>query len=132
MSPGVRTLMSKTAIDTGVAGGLVVALFLVIGVDKLLREPPKADPPVIEKVEPAIKRFKALRLAVSQTKKDVWDDMSKLLDHLGEGYRHQIVPIKELYDPRTYDDFDVLFLTCSREGNEQAVADNVREFVVKG
>src|SRR4029077_15019091 len=123
--------MSKTALDGLVAGGLALALLLVIGLDKLLTAPTAAVSSVVVP-EPAPPRVKQLRLAVSQTKKDVWDDMAKLLDGLGAGYKYQLVPIRDLYDPRTFDDFDVLFLTCSSEGNDQPVADNIRQFVARG
>ena len=127
--------MSKTALDSLVAGGLVLALLLVIGLDKLLTAPNAAVSSVVVP-EPVPPRVKQLRLAVSQTKKDVWDDMAKLLDGLGAGYKYQLVPICcDLYDPKTFDDFDdkILFLTCRlSEGNDQPVADNVRQFVARG
>jgi len=124
--------MSKFAIDSLVAGGLAVALLLVIGVDKLLTKPTATAPGRVAIVEPSPVRAKQLRLAVSQTEKDKWDDMGQLLDHLGAGYVYQRVPMRDLYDPKKYDDFDVLFLTCSSEGNDPAVASNVRQFVAKG
>jgi hypothetical protein len=124
--------MSKTALDTLVAGGLASALLLVVGLDKLLTQPQSAVPVVAVVPSPAPPRMKHLRLAVSQTKKDVWDDMAKLLDGLGAGYKYHLVPMRDLYDPKTFDDFDVLFLTCSSEGNDQPVVDNLRRFVAKG
>jgi hypothetical protein len=114
--------MSKALLDSLVAVGLGLALLLVTGVDKLLTHPT------------AVARAnKPLRLAVSVTRKDVWDDMGKLLDTLGAGYKHQNVPMSDLYERKTYDKFDVLFLTCSSQGNDDpAVANNVRDFVARG
>jgi hypothetical protein len=124
--------MSKTAVDSLVAGSLAIAVLLVIGLDKLMTQPTATVATVTVVPQPAPPRAKQLRLAVSLTKKDVWDDMGKLLDGLGAGYKHRTVFIRDLYEPRTFDDFDVLFLTCSSEGNDDAVAQNVRQFVAKG
>ena len=41
-----------------------------------------------------------------------FDDMGRLLKTLGEGYKYSVVELDELLDPRTYDKFDILFLTC--------------------
>jgi len=124
--------MSKTQFDGLVAGSLAFALLLVIGVDKVLTKP-QAGPVLQTIATPTVKpRAKLLRLAVSQTKKNVWDDMGKLLKNLGKGYQFQSVPMANLYDPKKFNDFDVLFLTCSSEGNDPAIADNIRQFVAKG
>lgn len=124
--------MSKTVLDGLVAGGLAVALLLVIVLDRVLPNKTPDAAPVVMEPEPVKPRVKQLRLAVSETKKDVWDDMGKLLGDLGKGYTFQKIPIRELYDLKRFDDFDVLFLTCSSEGNDPAVADNVRQFVARG
>ncbi len=131
--------MSKSTLDTLVAGGLGLALLFVIGLDRLLPSHEDAAAPMELTPAPAPPRAKQLRLAVSQTTKDVWDDMAKLLDGLGKGYKYELVPVKsqtaglnDLYDPKKYDDFDVLFLTCSSVGNDQAVAENIRQFVARG
>ena len=127
--------MSKTALDGLVAGGLALAVLVVIVVDKLL--PPSTSASVrLERVtpEPSPLRARKLRLAVSLTSKpkEDWDKMPGLLDDLGQGYQYTQVPVRDLYNPKTFDGFDVLFFTCSPEGNDQAVADNIRGFVAKG
>jgi hypothetical protein len=126
--------MSKTALDSLVAAGLALALLVVIGVDKLL--PTSTSTARLEQVaaEPSPLRARKLRLAVSLTSKPKqdWDKMPGLLDHLGQGYQYTQIPVRDLYNPNTFDGFDVLFFTCSPEGNDQAVADNLRQFVAKG
>jgi hypothetical protein len=126
--------MSKTALDGLVVAGLVVALLVVLGVDKLL--PTSTSTARLEQVasDPSPLRARRLRLAVSLTSKpkEDWDKMSGLLDNLGQGYQYTQIPVRDLYNPKTFDGFDVLFFTCSREGNDQAVADNLRMFVSRG
>jgi hypothetical protein len=124
--------LSKTTLDSLVAAGLAFALLLVIGLDKLLTKPQPLAAAAQAIVQPVRMAAKPLRLAVSHTKKNVWDDMGRLLDNLGAGYKHQTVSMSDLYDSKKYDDFDVLFLTCSSEGNDQVVADNLRRFVARG
>ena len=124
--------MSKVKLDAIVAGSLGLALLLVIGLDKLLPNPAATARTVAMDRGPIEPAAKPLRLAVSHTKKDVWDDMGKLLDELGRGYKYQTVRMSDLFNASKYDDFDVLFLTCSSEGNEHAVAENVRRFVANG
>ncbi|HWY86286.1 MAG TPA: hypothetical protein VNX28_06165 [Gemmataceae bacterium] len=126
--------MSKTALDSLVAAGLALALLVVLGVDRLL--PTSTSTARLEQVaaEPSPLRVRKLRLAVSLTSKPKhdWDKMPGLLDHLGQGYQYTQVPVRDLYNPNTFDGFDVLFFTCSPEGNDQAVADNLRQFVARG
>lgn len=127
--------MSKNVLDGLVAGGLAFALLCVIGLDKLLGKRPEAgESPTTFESEPTPVRKKMLRLGVSLTSNPEhdWDKMPKLLDDLGSGYRYVQVPVKELYDPKRFEDIDVLFFTCSPEGNDQAMADNLRKFVSRG
>jgi hypothetical protein len=50
-----------------------------------------------------------LRLAVTPPE---YDDMGKLLDTLGPGYRHTQIPMDDLLDPERLSQYDVVFLTC--------------------
>ncbi|MCI0642853.1 MAG: hypothetical protein L0Y72_09340 [Gemmataceae bacterium] len=125
--------MNKTMTDIVVAGGLTFCLLFVVLLDRLMPTTPSPSggtPPRVENITqpPA----PPPRLAVSETNRDVWDDMAKLLKHLGEGYKYKLVHIKDLYNPRKFEEFDILFLTCSSEGNDNAVAGNVRDFVARG
>ncbi len=45
-----------------------------------------------------------------------FDDMGKLLDALGEGYRYENLPPTAQFGEKTLDGFDVVFLTCASEG----------------
>src|SRR5262245_6556624 len=138
-------------IDAGVLGALVLALLLVVVVDKLLTAPeesvstagrpiPMGQPVVIKlPAGPA----KQLRLAVTPSYQDkngiVWDDMAKLLATLGEGYKFKLINAFELLDTKKLEDFDVLFLTCAPGGSdpmrtiiEETFSYNLRKFVAEG
>ena len=77
---------------------------------KLEQVTPERPPPRVKKLR--------LAVSVSSNPKDEWDNMAGLLDGLGEGYKYTQIPIRELYSPKTFDDIDVLFFTCSPEGND--------------
>jgi hypothetical protein len=126
-------------IDAAVAGGLLVAVFLVIGLDALLRGEKRDDSvtPITQREEPP-PPAKPLRLAVSKVYKDgkgqEWDNMAKLLDGLGEGYRYTELETAELVNPERLKEFDVLFFTCGFQqprANED-LAPRLREFVYNG
>ncbi len=96
-----------------------------------------------------------LRLAVTPNPAQ-FDDMGKLLEGLGEGYRFTKIGLEDLRNTGKICEFDVLFLTCSgvprswlsqrigmgsRPGTEsfapnpqviQEVTDSLRQFVKKG
>src|SRR6516225_480446 len=126
--------MDKTntfLLDSGVAAGLVLALLLVIGLDKLMSGSTTTAPiQEVKKSEP-----RPLRIAVTPTQNDnlgKWDDMGKLLDTLGKGYRYTDYPLRDLTNAKKLAEFDVLFLTCAPGGTEPAVTQNLREFVSNG
>jgi hypothetical protein len=50
-----------------------------------------------------------LRLAVTPPE---YDDMGKLLNTLGPGYRYTQIPMDDLLHPNRLSEFDVVFLTC--------------------
>ncbi|HMF19198.1 MAG TPA: hypothetical protein VKE98_18455 [Gemmataceae bacterium] len=130
---------SKTFwVDAGVAGGLVLALLLVIGLDKLVSGPaPKSANVIITTNEPpkTSQEARPLRLAVTPTEEDEngkWDDMNKLLNSLGKGYHFDVYPIRELRDGKKLAGYDVLFLTCGKGEPERTFTSNIRDFVGKG
>jgi hypothetical protein len=128
-------------LDAGVAAGLVLALFIVIVLDKVV---PTAKPPAAESTpivtttvtEKEPEKARPLRLAVTPTQSDEkngkWDDMGKLLGHLGEGYPYTMFPLQDLYDPQKLAAYDVLFLTCAAGDTEDAKTGNLRTFVGNG
>lgn len=130
--------MKTFLLDSGVAVGLVLALLLVVGLDRALVAPKANEPGTVIITKPGDEpvRERGLRLAVTPTEDDKetgkWDDMGKLLNHLGEGYRYTVFPRQDLRDPRKYAECDVLFLTCGRGEIEEMISQNLREFVARG
>jgi hypothetical protein len=120
-------------IDATVAAGLVLALVVVMGLDKLL---PAPTPEQNQKFTTKSASLRPMRLAVTPTQNDEktgkWDDMGKLLNTLGEGYRFEMFPLADLFDAKKLAEYDVLFLTCAPGGKEPAVTENLRNFVGKG
>ena len=139
-------------IDAGVLGTLVLALLLVVVVDKLLTAPeqsittvtPIAMGQTVVITSPGKTVAKQLRLAVTPSYQDnhgiVWDDMAKLLSTLGEGYKFKLINAFELLDAKKLEDLDVLFLTCAPGGSdptrptiiEERFSYNLRNFVDQG
>jgi hypothetical protein len=125
-------------LDAGVAGGLVLALLIVIGLDKLISSPaPATQTPLTTITNPDTPKSdpKPLRIAVTPTHNDnrgKWDDMNKLLDSMGKGYKYTVYPLQDLPDAKKLEEFDVLFLTCAPGGTEPAVTQSLSEFVGKG
>src|SRR5260370_11610226 len=126
-------------LDAGVAAGLVLALLVVIGLDKLFSSPATTQPTRVTNetitTPPNTTRDRPLRLAVTPTQNDnlgKCDDMGKLLESLGKGYQYTEYPIRDLTNAKKLADYDVLFLTCAPGGVEEAVTSNLRDFVGKG
>jgi len=112
---------------------------LVFGAD--LTAHPKEDvgygtPEKQEITEPAPPKPapRTLRLAVSPDRPQ-WDDMGKLLQSLGEGYKYDPLPVTQLDDYDKIARYDVVFLTCfggaAMLANDR-VAETLREYVGKG
>ena len=57
----------------------------------------------------AVEESRPLRIAVTEPR---FDDMGKLLNALGDGYRHTQIDDEDLLNPPALDRYDVLFLTC--------------------
>jgi hypothetical protein len=64
----------------------------------------KPTPVVVEGGQP-----RSLQLAVTPP---VYDDVGRLLDALGSGYRHKTISFDDLLDPKKLREYDVVFLTC--------------------
>jgi hypothetical protein len=139
----------KYVIDAVVAGALFFALLLVFAVDWFffststgLAENTLRNVKVIggDKRQADMKK---LKLAVTPSgefndgfmKKEKWDDMGKLLDELGEGYRHDNVTTEDLiarHQEKRLNDYDVIFLTCSPARDADKLEDPLRSYVAKG
>jgi hypothetical protein len=93
---------------------LALALIAALGVVYTLDRSPLSTamdgqgPPVVTELssETPVKR---LRLAVTPPQ---YDDMGKLLDQLGEGYKYDTIPLEALEDSEKLGQYDVVFITC--------------------
>lgn len=98
--------------DGGIAAALLIALCMVYGLDTDASSVvPDSSVSQIEEtvVTPAAAPGPRMRMGVTPAD---FDDMGRLLETLGEGYRFDEVQLDELLDPQKLDDLDVLFLTC--------------------
>jgi len=112
-SNGINPL--RLLVDVGVAVALVAALAVVFALD---RGTTSSDAP--DRVEEVVVAngdddlvpldYQPLRLAVTPPE---YDDMGKLLDTLGEGYRYTIIDYNDLLVADRLGRYDVVFLTCS-------------------
>ena len=118
-------------IDALAGAALAFALMVVFAVNFFMAPRTTSaantlDVTVIEDTSRA--RGKKLKIVVTPTQSDFdpftkqmerWDDMGKLLDELGEGYRYDTVdPQQFLLNPKKLSQYDLLFLTCKSGGDE--------------
>ncbi len=158
----LRRLFLQTIVDTALAAGLVLALGVVFAIDH--QKPPAETPggevklQTVEQAQdvPPAEPVRRLRLGVTPLPGEGYDDMGKLLDSLGQGYKYTSFPLDDLRKGEKLSDFDVIFFTCSgvpqswlgkRIGDSQRkgagvfepnvevlkqVSDNLRNFVLAG
>ncbi len=105
-------------IDAAVGAGLALALALVFAFDRLSSSPSDGSPSSREEtVEVVVEEGddrstsapRPLRLAVTPPE---YDDMGKLLDTLGHGYRYTQIELDDLLHADRLAEYDVVFLTC--------------------
>ncbi|HUY90390.1 MAG TPA: hypothetical protein VMV10_16760 [Pirellulales bacterium] len=115
-APSARRGSLQIVVDVALALGLVAALAVVFALD---RRSPSSEAPaeggqlqVVEEPQTEPAPVRRLRLGVTP-EEPVFDDMGRLLDSLGEGYRYQKFPMEDLLDKNKIAEFDVIFLTCS-------------------
>ena len=104
--------LRRLLIDGGIGLGLVVVLVVVFALDRhSVGDTDKRATEVLKnvKVAPPSLPVQALRLAVTPP---VYDDMGKLLDTLGAGYRHEMISYADLLEEDRLAEYDVVFLTC--------------------
>jgi len=110
--------LGRLLLDLAAGAGLLIALVLVFlwhrGAANSAGPEPAHQPQVKEVVEEEDEDtvMSPLRLAVTPAKPE-YDDMGKLLDSLGAGYRYSRIPMDDLLDPDKLSRFDVVFLTCA-------------------
>jgi hypothetical protein len=135
--------LPRPVLDGVAGGGLAFVLLFVFVLDRLFSSSVPANTLAVNVVSDASSRAaaaKRLRLAVTPTfvERDPfsgafmpWDDMSKLLGDLGEGYRFDLLPPRDLLNnPRVLDQYDILFLTCAPGGQE--LKDVLASYVSRG
>lgn len=129
--------MMRTWIDAGAVGLLVLALLFVVVIDKFMGAPIDPNPPAPQPIDdtPPV-AAKQLRLTVTESHQDkdgnVWDDMIKLLQHMGEGYKFTVLRKHELSDASRLSECDVLFLTCAPPSKDPKFGPSLKEFVSRG
>jgi len=100
----------RVALDGGIAVALAIALGVVFLADRGhpsdSANTTNVTPEIVTPPEPVAP---PLRLAVTPPK---YDDMGKLLDQLGTGFRHTEIPLETLEDASKLAEYDVIFLTC--------------------
>lgn len=135
----------KYLLDAAVAFALFVALLIVFTVDRFFLSPasaPTANTLHVNVMDVSAKQpTKKLKLAVTPTGEfadpftnriEKWDDMGKLLNELGDGYRYDTLPIQDIAaNPKKLADYDVVFLTCAG-GGEDEMKDALFQYVAGG
>ncbi len=107
---GKRLVAGMDAGRLAVDAAALLALAVALGMVFLLDRGCAGRPEKIEVAEPAnVAREHPLQLAVTPPQ---YDDMGKLLDTLGSGYRYTPITMEDLLDARRLRKFDVVFLTC--------------------
>jgi hypothetical protein len=132
----------KYLIDAAAGFALFMALVVVFVVDRfLISDAPSANtlPGVIaDGGKP--RDLKRLKLAVTPTGEfqdvvtkqiEKWDDMGKLLDGLGEGYRYDKITMHDAIDLNKLSKYDVVFLTCA-SGFEEELKEVLPAYVAQG
>jgi hypothetical protein len=105
--------------DGAIAASLCVALALVYIVDRVTGandntgDDASTEVTVTEgggkKVVPG--KVRPLRIAVTNNEHS-FDDVGKLLDTLGSGYKYTAIKLEDLLDSKRMEDFDIVFITC--------------------
>jgi hypothetical protein len=126
----------RTWFDLFAGAALVAVLLVVIAVDKWPVGAGDLPVNIIAGSTTSARTGAKLRLAITPSQKaevrpSGFDDMGKLLDQLGAGYRYDVVqPADIIKTPRILDSYDVLFLTCAAGGHELRGA--LADFVARG
>jgi len=104
----------QLAVDVGLPIALVVALAVVFALDRPDDSAAPPVPVVVVEPEPVADPTPVRRLRLGVTPDPPgFDDMGRLLDTLGEGYRYTAFPLDDLRSAGKISEFDIIFLTCS-------------------
>lgn len=110
----VGRLLRDSLVALSLAGALAIAYMADWAFSSGQKPTDVPDEPLAiqktqEYVEPETPPPKPLRLAVTPPD---FDDMGKLLEKLGEGYRYTDISLDDLLNADRLKDFDVVFVTC--------------------
>lgn len=98
--------------DASVAAALAAAVVIVLLIDMTSKRPEAKQPDVkqvITTVTPPEPEPIPLRIAVTEPE---FDDMGRLLNSLGSGFRYSTITVDSLIHEATLKEIDILFLTC--------------------
>jgi hypothetical protein len=133
----------KYLIDAAVGFALVAALLVVFAVDRFFFAADAETANTLANVtatEEKGRDVKRLKLAVTPSaistdfktmKASKWDDMGKLLDELGEGYKHDAITMEDACSLNKLSQYDVVFLTCA-PGQEEQLREVLPAYVAQG
>ena len=124
----------RLLIDAGVGTGLLVALAVVLAFDRASSTSDGDQSGEVDTLEVVVDDGggasapprRPLRLAVTPPE---YDDVGKLLDTLGRGYRYTQIALDDLLNAERLAEYDVVFLTCGgvpRKWLERRLRDSER------
>ena len=134
----------KYLFDAAVAFALFLALMVVFAVDYFTSGPSKNTLENVRVLGGGKGNAKKLKLAVVKTREiqdfasgkvQKWDDMSKLLTALGDGYRHDLLIDDEIirkHEDKTLGAYDIIFLTCHDIADADKLKDPLQTYVGNG
>ena len=120
--PRLRRLL----IDATAAAGLLLALVAVFLIDKNGQSfgwlgpsdvQSNGDLRVVPEDEDSPHALAHVQIAVTPPR---YDDVGKLLDTLGTGYRYRVISMRDLLNVRQLAEYDVVFVTCGLTPREWA------------
>jgi hypothetical protein len=139
--------MIKYLIDAAVGAALFFALLVVFAVDWAFFSRStsfKNTLPNVKEYGGEKQSTKKLKLAVTPSGKtpkaggvgfDLWDDMGKLLDGLGEGFKYETLTEDQMiqkHQQGTLNEYDVIFLTCSAGMDINKTKEPLFQYVANG
>jgi hypothetical protein len=136
----------KYVIDAVVGAALFMALMIVFAIDWFISGPARNTLENVNVIPVTSQgNAKKLKLAVVKTREipdpfvrgkfQKWDDMSKLLKGLGEGYAFDEITENDLiqkHEKNKLGEYDVVFLTCNVNPDVDKLVEPLRNYVANG
>ena len=105
-----RGAKSKSLLVALLGVGLVIVLMAVALFARKAKVPPlEAQPPTVVPSPAPAASLPRLRLAVTRPH---YDDMGRLLEQMGDGYKYDTISDEDLENVERIQDYDVIFWTC--------------------